>query len=157
MTRKPGDHMTKIIASDTKFSDIERRVITAISEGNITNDEATGLPAASDPPILSMILEKAEHFSARLKPDIQLLLAETDPFGVSPTELTNQLDKDPRFRSFGRILTIIIMQAYYQDPRVLQSLGLEARPPFPLGHEMEPDDWSLLEPVIKRAPFYRPA
>ena len=157
MTRKLGEHMNKIIASDTTFSDIERRVITAISEGNITNDESRGLPASSDPPILSLILEKAEHFSERLKPDIQRLLAETDPFGVSPTELTNQLDKDPGFRSFGRILTIIIMQAYYQDPRVLQSLGLEARPPFPLGHEMEPDDWSLLEPVIKRAPFYRPA
>jgi hypothetical protein len=92
--------MSKIIASDTTFSDLERQVITAISEGNITNDEASGLPGASDPPILSMILEKAEHFSARLKPDIQRLLAETDPFGISPTELTNQLDKDPRFRSF---------------------------------------------------------
>ena len=45
--------------------------------------------------------------------------------------------------------------AYYRHPQVLEALGLEARPPFPKGFEIEEGDPSLLEPVQRRAPFYR--
>jgi hypothetical protein len=44
---------------------------------------------------------------------------------------------------------------YYADPRVLEALGLEARPPHPEGYAMEPDDLSLLEPVRRRGAIYR--
>jgi hypothetical protein len=33
---------------------------------------------------------------------------------------------------------------------VLRSLGLELRPPFPKGYELEQGDWSLLDPVKAR-------
>jgi hypothetical protein len=52
-------------------------------------------------------------------------------------------------------LTRIILLCYYRDDRVMRSLGQEPRPPFPLGHVLEQGDWSLLDPVRKRAPFYR--
>ena len=52
-------------------------------------------------------------------------------------------------------LTRIVLQCYYRDDRVMRSLGQEPRPPFPIGHVVEQGDWSLLEPVKKRAPFYR--
>ena len=45
--------------------------------------------------------------------------------------------------------------AYYRHPQVLEALGLEARPPFPKGFEIEDGDPALLEPVQRRAPFYR--
>ena len=45
--------------------------------------------------------------------------------------------------------------AYYRHPRVLEALGLEPRPPFPKGFEIEDGDLSLLEPVQRREPFYR--
>jgi len=35
------------------------------------------------------------------------------------------------------------------------ALGLEARPPFPKGYVLEQGDWSLLDAVRKRAPFWR--
>ena len=44
---------------------------------------------------------------------------------------------------------------YYQDARVREALGLEARPPFPLGYPVPDTDLSILEPVRGRAPFYR--
>ena len=37
----------------------------------------------------------------------------------------------------------------------MAALGQEARPPFPKGHTVEQGDWSLLDPVKKRPPFYR--
>jgi hypothetical protein len=52
-------------------------------------------------------------------------------------------------------LTRVILLCYYRDDRVMLSLGQEPRPPFPLGHVVEQGDWSLLDPVRKRAPFYR--
>lgn len=45
--------------------------------------------------------------------------------------------------------------AYYRHPRVLEALGLEARPPFPDGYEQEPNDLSLLDTVRRRPKLYR--
>jgi hypothetical protein len=52
-------------------------------------------------------------------------------------------------------LTRIILQCYYRDDRVMRSLGMEPRPPFPKGFEVEQGDWSLLDPVRARPKFYR--
>ncbi len=46
----------------------------------------------------------------------------------------------------------VVLQCYYRDDRVLRSLGLELRAPFPKGYTLEQGDWSLLEPV-KARPF----
>ena len=56
-----------------------------------------------------------------------------------------------------RVLSRIVLLCYYRDDRVMASLGLEARPPFPKGHVLEHGDWSLLDPVRARKPFWRPA
>ena len=53
-------------------------------------------------------------------------------------------------------LSRLVLLCYYRDDRVMESLGLEPRPPFPKGHEVEQGDWSLLDPVRARKPFWRP-
>lgn len=53
------------------------------------------------------------------------------------------------------MLSRIILLCYYRDDRVMRSLDMEIRPPFPKGYEVEQGDWSLLNPVRQRAPFYR--
>lgn len=52
-------------------------------------------------------------------------------------------------------LTRVVLQCYYRDDRVVRSLGLEPRPPFPKGHVLEDGDWSLLDPVRVRPPMWR--
>ena len=47
-------------------------------------------------------------------------------------------------------LARVILQCYYRDDRVLRSLGLELRAPFPKGHVLPEGDWSLLDPVKAR-------
>ena len=63
------------------------------------------------------------------------------------------------FRSSGgtaaATLIRVVLQCYYRDDRVLRSLGLELRPPFPKGHALEQGDWSLLEPVKARPSMWR--
>ena len=54
-------------------------------------------------------------------------------------------------------LVRVVLLCYYRDDRVMHSLGLELRAPFPKGHVVEQGDWSLLDPVRNRPPMYRPA
>jgi len=54
-------------------------------------------------------------------------------------------------------LTRVVLQCYYRDDRVVRSLGLEPRPPYPKGHVLEDGDWSLLDPVRARSPLWRRA
>ena len=65
------------------------------------------------------------------------------------------------FRAIGgtsaAALSRCILQCYYRDDRVVLSLGLEARPPFPKGHTLEQGDWSLLDPVRARPKMWRDA
>jgi hypothetical protein len=65
------------------------------------------------------------------------------------------------FRTTGGMpvatLSRVVLQCYYRDDRVLKSLNLEPRAPFPQGHQLEQGDWSLLDAVKTRAPMWRRA
>ena len=65
------------------------------------------------------------------------------------------------FRATGGVpaatLIRVVLQCYYRDDRVLRSLGIEPRAPFPKGHVLEDGDWSLLDPVKARPPSLRRA
>lgn len=54
-------------------------------------------------------------------------------------------------------LVRVVLQCYYRDDRVLRSLGLELRAPFPKGYVLPDGDWSLLDPVKARAGMLRRA
>jgi hypothetical protein len=45
--------------------------------------------------------------------------------------------------------------AYYAHPEVLEALGHEPRPPYPKGYDVPATDFSILDPVRGRDPFYR--
>jgi hypothetical protein len=52
-------------------------------------------------------------------------------------------------------LVRVVLLCYYRDDRVMRSLGLVPRAPFPKGHGVEQGDWSVLDPVRARPPMYR--
>ena len=54
-------------------------------------------------------------------------------------------------------LVRVVLQCYYRDDRVLRSLGLELRAPFPKGYTLNEGDWALLDPVKARAGTLRRA
>lgn len=58
--------------------------------------------------------------------------------------------------AFG-LIAVAVIQAYYRDDRVMRSLDLEPRPPFPKGHQIAEGDLSLLDPVRARGPIWREA
>ena len=59
--------------------------------------------------------------------------------------------------SFMSRLAMETLACYYQHDRVLEGLGMEARPPYPKGYQVVQGDLSLLEPVRARGKIYRDA
>ena len=57
------------------------------------------------------------------------------------------------FRFFTDLTTQVV-QCYYQHDDILKAIGLDARPPFPEGYDVEEGDILLLEPVFLRGKIY---
>ena len=52
-------------------------------------------------------------------------------------------------------LVFYTYSGYYQNPQVLEALGLEGRPPYPQGYELPERDLTLLDDVRRRPKLYR--
>ena len=58
----------------------------------------------------------------------------------------------------GEFFDLLVRQTYngyYTDPRIVELLGLEARPPQPLGHRVDQGNFTLVENVKNRGTAYR--
>ena len=83
--------------------------------------------------------------------------------GASFTEMTSdQQDEilrgmEANKSAFFETLLLHTYNGYYSNPRVVEALGLEPRPPQPRGHEVEVGDFSSLEVVQSRGQAYREA
>ncbi|HTW71468.1 MAG TPA: hypothetical protein VME47_16395 [Acetobacteraceae bacterium] len=118
------------------------------------------VPSAADDTIFADILRSFGRDAAQVREAMRML---DDLAGGRFAELdaTRREAVAARFRDIGgeplKLLTHIILQCYYRDDRVMRSLDMEVRPPFPKGFEVEQGDWSLLDPVRKRGKLYREA
>ena len=111
------------------------------------------VPGADDPAIQADIVATLGRDTAPVAQALDYLaklagqpLAELEP---------DRRDAVAReFRSSGgaaaATLVRVVLQCYYRDDRVLRSLGIELRAPFPKGHVLPEGDWSLLDPVKAR-------
>jgi hypothetical protein len=118
------------------------------------------VPGADDPTIQADILATLGRDAAPVRAALDLLaglagapLADLDP------ARRETVARELRATGGEPVVTLarVVLQCYYRDDRVVRSLGLEPRPPYPRGHELEQGDWSLLDPVRARPPFWRRA
>ncbi len=116
------------------------------------------VPGADDDTIFSDIVNSI----GRDADDVRAALAALHTLSGGPfaaLDDTRRADVAAKLRADGSVpvgvLTRVVLLCYYRDERVMVSLGLEARPPFPKGHVLEQGDWSLLGPVRARVPFWR--
>jgi hypothetical protein len=136
------------------------RSLRRLAEMMIPASAEYGIPSAGDDAVFSDILRSLGRDTEHVIAVLGTLDAQSGgPFA----------DLDPRrqdtlaahLRATGgealTYLTRIILQCYYRDDRVMRSLGMEPRPPFPKGFEVEEGDWSLLDPVRARPKLYRNA
>ena len=117
------------------------------------------VPGADDDRIVSDIVSSIGRDLDHVRTALRTLRALACG-SLATLDATRRAEVAARLRAEGglpiRVLTRIVLLCYYRDDRVMVSLGLEARPPFPKGHVVEQGDWSLLDPVRARKPFWRP-
>ncbi|MCY4129870.1 MAG: hypothetical protein OXG15_11620 [Gammaproteobacteria bacterium] len=151
--------MNEEIIATEKFDSQLRRTLVALLDTMIPANDEFNAPSAGTDSIVN---------------DVEQSMSDNTPVMVS--EMLNRLneqskvrfedlDAHARWQAFTelqrtdghalRALGGILLQCYYRNDQVLESLGMEARAPFPLGNEVEQGDWSLLDPVKARGSFYR--
>jgi hypothetical protein len=136
----------------------QRATLQAFANTMIPASARYGVPGADDAAILADIENSLERDTA----DVRAALARLDALAegrFASLAVDQRLAVAERWRLEGgttvAALCRIVLLCYYRDDRVMHSLGQEPRSPFPKGHQVEQGDWSLLDPVRKRAPFWR--
>ena len=120
-----------------------------------------GLPGADDEEILVRILSSCERHEQFVRNTVQTYLSGSAADHAAAAAMPADIDRSvheflTNHPSFSQLLMCLVAESYYQDGRVLQSLDMEARPPFPQGRVVEQSDWSLLDAVKRREALYRP-
>jgi hypothetical protein len=142
------------------LSSRQRDDLRAIAAMMIPPSDEYKVPGADDPAIQADLL-------ATLGSDARQVVEALDHLARLAGRPLAELDAARReavakeFRTSGgaavAALVRVVLQCYYRDDRVLRSLGLELRPPFPKGYTLEQGDWSLLDPVKARPSIWRRA
>jgi hypothetical protein len=118
------------------------------------------VPGADDPAIFADIVKSIGRDLPQVR---KALAALRDSAGGAFADLdAHRAEEVARaFRQVGgppnTALERSVLQCYYRDDRVLRSLNIEPRPPFPKGHVVEQGDWSLLDVVKQRPKLWRDA
>ena len=136
--------------SDQTLNDAEIADLRCLAGMIIPPSAKYGVPGADDDTIFADIVNSI----GRDRNDILAVLARLHTLAggrFAALETAHRAEVAAKLRAEASpqvgVLTRIVLLCYYRDDRVMVSLGLEARPPFPKGHELEQGDWSLLDPV----------
>jgi hypothetical protein len=138
----------------------ESRELRCVAGMMIPASEEYGVPGADDTVIFADILGTMGRDTAHVR-DALAALATLAGGAFADQDAAQREAAVMALRERGGIaaatLSRVVLQCYYRDDRVVRSLGLEPRAPFPKGHTLEQGDWSLLDPVRKRPKMWRDA
>jgi hypothetical protein len=141
-----------------RFSDTEISDLRDIAGTMIPADPALGVPGADDPAILADIVKTVGRDLPKVREAMTTIAAKSGGAFAGMTQDAREALINDYYASGGlpaATLGRVILAAYYRDDRVLLAVGHEARAPFPKGYVVEQGDWSLLDNVRSRAPFWR--
>ena len=142
------------------LTDAEVRDLHELAGMMIPASSAYGVPGADDELIFADIVKNLERDTADAQSALKQL-AELSGGAFADLAPERRAEVAARFKQEGGAplasLNRVVLLCYYRDDRVMRSLGQDPRSPFPKGHVVEQGDWSLLDPVKKRAPMWRRA
>ena len=145
-------------AIDSPLTASHRRSLLAVLGCMIPASEAFEVPGADDPLIVADLLNSLKAQAAALISALDRLDALCgQTFHTLAADAQSQVLDDFRradMKHFALLVTLCV-QCYYRDDRVMRSLGMEARAPFPKGFEVSAGDYGLLDPVRARGPIWR--
>ena len=141
------------MSASNELTAAQRNDLRTVAAMIVPASDEYKVPGADDPMIQADML-------ATMGRDTMLVRAALDHLARLAGKPLAELDAARRdevakeFRATGgaaaATLVRVVLQCYYRDDRVLRSLGIELRAPFPKGHVLPEGDWSLLDPVRAR-------
>jgi hypothetical protein len=143
---------------DAELTSVELRNLRRLAGFMVPADVAYGVPGADDETIFADIVLSLDRDARDVRKALALLqeIAGEDfcslDAGKAEAVATALLSRDD---SLVKALGRAVLQCYYRDDRVLRSLGIEPRAPFPKGRLLEQGDWSLLDAVRGRPQMWR--
>jgi hypothetical protein len=148
------------MSADSSLTPAHRGDLRVIAGTMIPASAEFDVPGADDPAIQADIVATLGRDAVLVREALDQLarlagspLADLDPARREAVAMELRAKGGPAVAT----LTRVVLQCYYRDDRVVRSLGLEPRPPYPKGHVLEDGDWSLLDPVRARPPMWRRA
>ena len=135
------------------LSDPERRALRLVAALMIPADAEYGVPGADDDAVFADVIRSLGRDADAVRKALRRLdelaggVFADRPTGerLAATQRLHETDA-----AHTTVLVNVIVRCYYRDDRVMRSLGMEPRAPFPKGFEVEQGDWSLLDPVKAR-------
>lgn len=150
---------TEVMVSNLSAAQVE--CIACIAGHMIPASPEFGVPAANDPAILADLISIIDHRDHAAIAGVVADVDEAAGGSLCALPAGDQIALLARLRAehpgFFASIESVVARAYYRDDRVLRSIGVEVRPPFPQGYDIEDSDWALLDPVSRRGKIYREA
>lgn len=140
----------------------EITALTALLDELVPPSPERGLPGAGELGLAHELVERVPELLPMLRPGLAALDEEARRRGAGsfaalarPERAAAIREREAQDAGFLPGLLYHGYARYYQHPRVLEALGLEARPPYPQGYAMEPTDPERLAAMRRRPPLYR--
>jgi hypothetical protein len=147
------------------FSDEEARALARVLDEIIPASGDGRLPGAGELGLAGYIEQRLQEMPelgpviTRGLSAVDELASKRDPGGFGALASRDRVDVlnevSSTEQTFLPSLILMTYTGYYLDGRVVEALGLEARPPHPKGYDLEPGDLSLLDAVRRRPKLYR--
>lgn len=142
------------------LTDAEILVLRRVAADMIPASAQCDVPAADDDAIFGDLLRTAAPAANQVRAALARLNGLAGgayaSLGADERSLAAEQFREDS-PALALLLATLVSRCYYRDDRVMRSLGMEVRPPFPKGFHVEPGDWSLLDPVRSRPKIYRDA
>jgi len=148
------------MSADSPLTPTQSDDLLAIAAMIIPASVEFDVPGADDPVIQADIVATLGRDTVLVREALDgLARLAGQPFASLDPARREEVAAELRAKGGAAVMTLtrVVLQCYYRDDRVVRSLGLEPRPPYPRGHVLEDGDWSLLDPVRARPPMWRRA
>ena len=143
-----------------ELTSAQRDDLRTVAAMIVPASEEYKVPGADDPAIQADVLATLGRDTAAVRQALDhLARLAGKPLAKLDAARCETIANEFRTTGGGAAATLVrvVLQCYYRDDRVLRSLGIELRAPFPKGHVLPDGDWSLLDPVKARGGSLRRA
>jgi len=152
--------VTESFSSAPRLSESEQRDLRCLVGLMIPASAEFGVPGADDAAIFGDVVRSLGRDTGEARAVLGRLV-EMSGGAFSETAPARRGEVVAALRAEGGealgVLHRVVLLCYYRDDRVMTSIGMEPRPPFPKGHVLQDGDWGMLEPVRTRGKVWRDA